>query len=261
MSASNRVILFVIDGLRSDGLAQAHTPTMDALAASGAYAPACRTVMPSITLPCHASMFLSVPPERHGVVTNTWAPGARDLPGLFDVVHQAGRRTASFYNWEELRDLSRPGSLDTSFYLGNCYDPGGDAALAALAAGWLRDHPVDLAFVYLGYTDSAGHAQGWMSDAYLRAVGVADRCIGGILDGLDGGAGVVVTSDHGGHGRTHGADCDEDMLVPLIVNGPTVPAGTAVGLPVSILDIAPTVAAILGVEAPAAWAGRPICLH
>ena len=97
MSANNRVILFVIDGLRPDGLAQAHTPTLDALAASGVYTPACRTVMPSITLPCHASMFLSVPPDRHGVVTNTWAPGARELSGLFDVVHQAGGRTASFH--------------------------------------------------------------------------------------------------------------------------------------------------------------------
>jgi len=92
-------------------------------------------------------------------------------------------------------------------------------------------------------------------------VGVADRCIGRILDALGSGMTAVVTSDHGGHGRAHGADCDEDMLVPLILNGPAVPPGTTIEPPVSIIDVAPTVAEMLGVEMPAAWKGRSICVE
>ena len=117
MREIENVVLFLVDGMRPDGLQQADTPVMDGLIASGAHTLAGRTVMPSITLPCTTSLFLAVPPERHGITTNTWVSPERPVAGLIDAVHQAGGRTASFYNWEQLRDLSRPGSLAASFFL------------------------------------------------------------------------------------------------------------------------------------------------
>jgi len=73
----NSVVLFVIDGLRPDGLQQADAPHIDTFVSSGACTYAARAVMPSSTLPCHVSMCRGVPPERHGITTNTWVP-----PGL-----------------------------------------------------------------------------------------------------------------------------------------------------------------------------------
>lgn len=257
------VVLFLVDGMRPDGLQQAHTPVMDKLMASGARTLTARTVMPSVTLPCITSLFLGVTPERHGITTNIWTPPARPVPGLIDVIHshQAGgvRRAASFYNWEELRDVSRPGSLEASFFLRKCESLKGmgDTALAELAASWLNQHPMDFVFIYLGYVDIAGHDYGWMSEAYLAGIANADRCIGRVLEVLPRESIVIVTGDHGGHARTHGTDCDEDMTIPFIISGPGIAPGQSLG-PVSITDIAPTVATLLGLPSPVEWTGRAL---
>jgi predicted AlkP superfamily pyrophosphatase or phosphodiesterase len=262
MQDERSVVLFVVDGLRPDALPLAATPTLDALIAQGAHTSRARTVMPSATLPCHTSLLLGVGPDRHGITTNTWAPPVRPVPGIVDVAHRAGKKTASFYNWEPLRDLSAPGSLDRACFVRNCHEPGGDLDLAELAAEHLRQAAVGFTFVYFGHTDVKGHDSGWMSDAYLDAVSKADRAIGIVLDGLRQSGRLdrtvcVVTSDHGGHGRTHGTEMDEDMIIPCILSGPGV---RRVGLrdPVQITDIAPTTAAVLGLAAPPDWVGRAI---
>ena len=258
----DRVVLFVIDGLRPDGLKAAQTPHIDGLYHGGCYTYHARTVMPSATLPCHTSMFRGVPPERHGITTNTWIPQVRPVPSVIDVVHSAGLRTCSFYNWEPLRDLSDPGSLDLSCFMNNCDRPEGDLELADQATASLNaDDGSGFAFVYLGHTDIAGHNHGWMSDPYLRAVENADRAIGLVLAALDAGrTAIIVTSDHGGHGRTHGTDADDDMLIPWGLQAPQVRQEVELVQPVNIVDNAPTIAALLNTTAPAEWSGRPVPL-
>ncbi len=260
MTSAKNVMLFLIDGMRSDGLQQADTPTMDKLIAAGAHTFNGRTVMPSVTLPCHTSLFLGVRPERHGITTNVWTPQVRPVPGLFEVIRQAGRKAVSFYNWEELRDLSRPGSLTASFFLNNCYeaDGVGDVELAKLAAGWLGQHEVNFAFIYLGYTDTAGHDYGWMSAPYLEAITTADRCIGQVLEVLPEDWVIIVTSDHSGHDQTHGTDRPEDMTTPFIISGPCIPSGYAIRREVNITDIAPTIINLLGLHSPNEWSGEAI---
>lgn len=252
------VILTLIDGLRPDAITPARCPTLTALMGRGAWSPRARSVMPSITLPCITSVFHSVPPTRHGITTNDWRPMARPLPGLFDAAHAAGVRTLSAFNWEPLRDMGRPGSLDASLFIDNNEAPEGDDVIADEAARLiLRERP-DLAFVYLGTTDSAGHGYGWMSAEYLYQVGRVDAALGRLLAPLPPEYAVIVLADHGGHDRSHGTESPEDMTVPWIAAGPGVPAVGELGAdaPVSILDTAPTVAALFGIAAPPEWEGR-----
>ena len=257
-------ILFLVDGMRPDALQQAHTPFMDKLIASGASTLTARTVMPSITLPCITSLFMSTPPQEHGVTSNIWNPDNVGT-GLMDVVGRAGGKAASFYNWEQLRDLSRPGALHTGIYLNNCHKPegAGDAELAQVAVETLKDKPVDFAFIYLGYTDAAGHDHGWMTDPYLQAIENADICIRKVVDSLRNGSAddwlVAITSDHGGHETHHGTDMDVDMTTPIILHGdPAITPGTTLTGPVSIIDIAPTITRWLGLPAPSDWRGQAI---
>jgi len=254
------VILFVIDGLRPDGLMQADAPCIKSLISQGMSTLKAVTVMPSVTLPCHVSLFMGVTPERHGVTTNIWTPPARPLPGLIDLLQQAGRKTAMFSNWEELRDLSRPGALNASFFLKNCYDPDGtgDPELAQVASDWLAGHLYDFIFVYLGYVDVAGHDFGWMSDRYLEAITSADRCVQQILASIPGDKIVLVTSDHGGHAQTHGTDSPEDMTIPIILQGPAIPNGLTLDQTVQITDLAPTILEIFNIPSPREWIGRSL---
>jgi arylsulfatase A-like enzyme len=75
---------------------------------------------------------------------------------------------------------------------------------------------------------------------------------------------LVVTSDHGEefleHGDVlHGRTQYEEMLrVPLLFNGPGLPAGRRVVEPVSLVDVVPTVLAQLGVPAPSELDGRDL---
>ena len=70
----SKVILMSIDGMRPDGLAQCGNPYVEQLKKEASYTFAAQTVFPSVTLPCHMSLFHSIPTERHGVYTNTYSP-------------------------------------------------------------------------------------------------------------------------------------------------------------------------------------------
>ena len=252
-----RVVLILVDGMRPDGLASAETPSIDAIMRAGTFTLEAQTTFPTVTLPCHASLFFSVPPERHGLLTNTWVPQVRPVPGLFDVLHQAGKFAGSFYNWEQLRDLSSPGSLAISLMLRNLETPNGKAdwELTQTALDWLTTHDFDFAFIYLGKTDVAGHDHGWMSAPYLAAIQEADRCIGHIITTLPKDTYYFVMADHGGHDRTHGTKLVEDMRIPIMAQGPGIQDGHELTADVSILDVAPSILQILDVPQPKEWMG------
>ncbi|MCE5264526.1 MAG: alkaline phosphatase family protein [Deltaproteobacteria bacterium] len=264
MTSSNpparRAVLFLVDGMRPDGLQAAETPFLDRLIGQGAHTYQARTVMPSTTLTCHTSLFFSIPPETHGILDNVWKPFARDNHGLFQLLREAGLTAATFFNWEQLRDLWQPGSLAASLFLKDAPGDDGrtDRELSSLAFSWLSSHDWAFAFVYLHNTDKAGHASGWMSAAYLEAISNADRCIESICGSLPEDALVIVAADHGGHDHTHHTDLEEDMTVPLILRGPGIPKNLEIPGKVGIMDIAPTVARFLGLAWPDAWQGRAI---
>ena len=107
-----KVILILCDGMRPDALEQVAPPLYRHIRREGAWAMDARSVMPPVTLPAHVSLMQSVDPQRHGILTNTYTPQSRPIEGLFDQLHREGKTCAFFYNWDELRDLSRPGSLN-----------------------------------------------------------------------------------------------------------------------------------------------------
>jgi len=178
----SKAVFIMIDGLRPEAITETQCPNLEKFCKRGAFTFQAASVMPSITLPCHTSIFHSVPPTRHGVTTNDWNPMARPLPGLVDVARAANRRCAFFYNWEPLRNVSQPGSLYESNFRDTAYDLDGDRWVADSAAQAFTapDRP-DFAFVYLGTVDTSGHLFGWMSDGYLAQAAKVDEMLGKIL--------------------------------------------------------------------------------
>lgn len=263
---ADRVILYVVDGMRPDGMTTARTPHLKRLCERGAYSLKAQTVMPSITLPTHMSMFHGVLPQAHGVTDNTWQPmPGETIPGIVELVHQAQRKPAAFYTWDELRDLSRPGALAYSSFI-NIYAAGGetsDGDIARLAADYFVSEKPDFMFVYAGMVDETGHHYGWMSPEYLAAVEAADAAIGCVLEraeaaGLLDQTAVLVTADHGGHAKAHGLDIPDDMTIPWVLCGPGVKPHYSIQGPVRIIDTAPTIAHLLGLPLPTAWQGKPV---
>ena len=251
-----KVLLILVDGMRPDALEG--IPEMEALRKEATYTLKGKTVVPSYTLPCHMSLFHSVEPSRHGTATNTYAPQVRPITGLCEVIRQKRQHVAFFYSWEELRDVSRPESLTHSLYINGHYDipyekVGREITDATL---WNLTHAkADFIFSYLGWPDDAGHKHGWMSEEYLHSVRACWKEIAEMMAAAGEEYTVIVTADHGGHDRTHGTDLPEDTTIPVFFKGPHFQPGKELES-FRILDIAPTVAKIMKLDAPEEWEGK-----
>ena len=77
----SKVFLALLDGMRPDALAVCNHPLFQELLSTSRYTMNMRTVMPSVTLPCHMSLFHSVSADRHGILTNTYVPQVRPVNG------------------------------------------------------------------------------------------------------------------------------------------------------------------------------------
>ena len=115
----------------------------------------------------------------------------------------------------------------------------------------------DFTFLYLGYTDMAGHCHGWMSEEYMNAMENSFANISKLYNSLPDDYVIIVTADHGGHDRTHGTELDEDMIIPMMVLSKKETADFDF-TNASIKDVAPTVVSLLGVEPDEEWEGKPL---
>ena len=252
-----KVLLILVDGMRPDalnGISQ-----VEEMMKKASYALDAGTVFPSVTLPCHVSLFHSVPPQRHGTLTNTYAQQVRPVKSLFDTLAANGKNCAMFYSWEPLRDVALPGCLLRSSCWGGwkiSYEEATER-LTEEAMTFLKDENPDFTFLYLGTPDEVGHAHGWMGEEYLKAVRHSWKLIEKVVASLDEDYTVFVTADHGGHDRIHGLDIPEDMTIPVFALGKDFEPGKVLEN-VSILDFAPTVAKLLGVQADRDWEGKSL---
>jgi predicted AlkP superfamily pyrophosphatase or phosphodiesterase len=249
---SARVVIFSVDGLRPDALG-ARTPVMKALATGGAYTFQAQTIMPSTTLPSHASMLSGYPPSAHGITWDDYQAdkGPIPVPTVFAVARAAGLHTVVVAGKEKLRQLDIPGTIERFDLCASEDQEVASRAMAEAAGGF------DLMFVHLPQTDLTGHAKGWMSAAYLDAVAGADAAIGRVLAALPAGTTVIVTADHGGHVNNHGTTDASDMTIPWIVSGPRV-AVHALATRVNTTDTAATALWVLGLRLGAGATGHPV---
>lgn len=252
-----KVLLVVVDGMRPDAMVQ--IPKAKELMKKATYTLNGRTVFVSATLPAHMSLFHSVDTERHGTILNSFVPQVRPINGLSEVLKANGKSSAHFYTWELLRDLSRPGSVDFSyFYAGKAVGfERTNSIVTDTAIKHISEWHTDFAFLYLANTDTAGHRYGWMSKEYMESMAEAFDNIERIMQTLDDDWSVIIVSDHGGNGRHHGTDSKEDMTIPLMFIGKPFEMGKELET-VSIKDVAPTITTLFGIEPDEDWEGKSI---
>lgn len=236
------VVIVTVDGLRPDAIAAAPAPAIQGLAARGRATLAARAVEQPVTLPSHMTMVTGLPTSQHGIRWNDAREAHYDRPTIFTRAQQAGLRTALFYGKPKLALLAPeaderfgPPDADTM----DPYDPAGVSARFSLAFGAA---PAGLSFVHLRQPDLAGHRYGWMSAEYLAAVRESDAALAVVLDAIakspvSASTAILLTTDHGGEGTTHGADKGEtSWVIPFICAAPGLKPGT--------LEPSPTLAAV-----------------
>jgi arylsulfatase A-like enzyme len=110
------------------------------------------------------------------------------------------------------------------------------------------------------------------NDAYDDCIAYLDEQIGALLNELDRlgvlrDTTVVITSDHGeelGEHNLFGHNVSlyrQEVQVPLVIVGPTAPAGWVVAEAVSLRDVAATVVDLAGLSAEVTLPGRSLATH
>ena len=256
----NKVILISVDGMRPDGFLACNNPYIEQMMENSYYTLDGKTVFPSVTLPCHMSLFHSTTPQRHGITTNLYLPMARPIDGLFEQLRKFNAVNAMYYGWEPLRDVARPGSLKYAEFIEAYTEEYTDTLLTDRALAQIQKSKPDFVFLYMVETDDkGGHDNGWMTDAYLNRLSIAIDNVRRVIETCGDEYTVIVTADHGGHDRTHGTELQEDMTIPMFYFGKQFPKGERFSGG-SILDIAPTIAQIMNVAPALEWEGKPVIL-
>ena len=253
------VLIVSFDGGKPSAIRQSPMPNLLWLAAHGSCTWTARTIVPSITLPSHASMLTGVGPETHKITWNDYQPakGVVAVPTVFALAKKAGLTTAMFAGKEKFAHLNVPGTLDA------CSAPSAEAiAVASAAAQCLTTLRPSLTFVHFSDPDAAGHKYGWGSPEQVEAFGRSDRALGILLAalkraGIHRETALILSADHGGHGKTHGLNAPSDVLIPWIAYGSGIRHRKLIG-PVYTCDTAATALALLGIAVPADWDGAPV---
>jgi hypothetical protein len=253
---SRKVVIVLIDGLRNDTATNSSImPFLDILRGQGASAI------------IHSKPPSSSEPGYTTILTGAW-PDINDGPAInhdydviptftqddiFSAVHRAGLHTAisGLYWFEKLVPQS---SVDGSFYTQG-RDATSDKAIMKAALPMLTAD-YQLVLIHLDQVDYAGHHLGGpMNPSWSTAAKQCDFYLQEIVAKLDLKQDtVIVLSDHGqidrgGHGGPE----------PVTLQEPFVMAGAGV-LPnqypdIYQVDVAPTVAALLGTNLPASNEG------
>jgi predicted AlkP superfamily pyrophosphatase or phosphodiesterase len=265
-SITGYVVVISIDGLRPDAIGERETPFLFRMMQTGSYSLAATTIMPSNTLPSHTSMLTGESPERHHVRWNN-VPAAKfdtvEVPTIFGVARARGYRTAAFFSKAKFHTLQRAGTLDYSQAPGGWFGKWPSQRTVADVERYLDHERANLLFVHLSDPDTAGHEYGWMTAEYRGAVAVADAAVSRLLAAADAsyGAGnysVIVSADHGGHGKGHGTDDPRDVTIPWIAWGKGVRPIHLSTVSIRTMDTASTVLWMLGLPEPTDWLGTPV---
>lgn len=239
------VVAISIDGLNPNAitkLGKGGAPALHKLIRTGATTLNARTELElTDTLPNHTGMVtgrrIEAATGGHGVTWNddrltpptVQAAAGHDVSSVFDVVHDAGGSAAYFASKTKfsLWERSWPDAIDTDVIVED------NRALVANFIGDLTNQTRSFRFLHLSAPDVAGHARGFMSPAYLRAVTATDRLVGKVMrtisssPALAGHTAIILTSDHGGRGASHRApNRPANYTVPFMVWGPEVARGT-----------------------------------
>lgn len=177
-----KVILISIDGLRPDAVETCGHPFVNTLRENGCYSPDASSVVPPVTLPAHTSIFYSVPPIRHGIITNDYMPPVRPIRGLAEQLERADKTCAAFYGWEPMRHVWTSGNMKYSLFVNEYEEDNSDLLLTQEALSLIERKEPDFVYLYLVETDDkGGHDHGWMTSEYMHRVNNAFSCVGGSI--------------------------------------------------------------------------------
>ncbi len=252
---TERVVLVIISGLTKQA-AESMT-TFHQLQETGAAA-VLVSQPPSYREPAWATLASGAGPALNDApLLDFWGAQQRliHVDTIFSVAQQYGLGTALAGNplWQAMVPA---GQLDRTAFT-TTGDEEGDQKLLAQVLVWLEKKDLKLIVLQFDQVDRAGK-MGTATEAYQTAVQQVDALLATLEKALNlETATLIVTSDYGytGFGGHGGAD-GEVLHKPFVMVGHNVIPGKY--SPIEQRNVAPTIAALLGLRFPSINQGRPL---
>jgi predicted AlkP superfamily pyrophosphatase or phosphodiesterase len=235
-----------------------------------------RSVLPSTSACCYASIHTGTPPQQHGILSNE-VRFKVELPDIFSEVTKAGGKTGAVTHsyWSEFfnrfpfdlvsdMEYDEPGGpithgrfhTMTGYNAKNQMTPS-DVDLFATLTMLTERFGIDYGILHTCTLDSMGHRFGHDCVEMDHAVYAMDGMLAAFLPRwLKNGYEVLVTADHGQTDRGHhGGHQDEQQDFALYYFGPG--RGPREDVLLDQLSLAPTVLSRLGVKIPKTMKAKP----
>jgi len=256
----SRVVLVIIGGLGYDAMQTFDLPTLERLRESGASA-LMQSQPPSYTEPAWLALLSGIQPAfNNGARFNRQTEADNGPMNIETIFHSAqhhgiGTALAGSIRW---RSVVPPSLLDTSVFT-SFEGTEGDQQIIDSLGPMIDNEDLGLILVYFNQIDYAGYNSGGIaSETYEKAIQQVDDHFNTLLDMLDlARTTLIITSDRGHIDQ--GGNGGHDLAVlqqPFIMAGRGVIPGTY--SPIEQVDIAPTVAMLLGLNLPPGNQGRPL---
>jgi predicted AlkP superfamily pyrophosphatase or phosphodiesterase len=273
VNAENKhVFLIGLDGWGGYSFERSNMPTVNSMIIKGSYTFKALSVMPSITIPNWASMFMGAGPDVHGYKTNP--PTYNDPPyteseiidvyGIFPSIftllkgQRPNCKVSFFYEKPKIGYLCPDNVIDRKENIVNLsYDP----STISIITDYIKSEKPNFTVIVFREPDGVGHGVGHNTSAYYSQLNNLDVKITEIIQAIkDAGifenSIIIFSSDHGGIGIGHGNDTPAEREIPFIVAGKNIKENYGLSQPVMTYDIAATIAYIFNLEPPYFWEGK-----
>ena len=223
-----KVLVIGIDGCRSDVLEGINTPNIDNLISNGIFSPDALNDDITVSGPGWSAILCGVWSEKHGVENNNFnGSNYENYPPFFKYINDFNPdlNTISICNWSPINDFIVEDHADEIINVGS------DLEVATEAKNYLTDENPDVLFLHFDEVDHAGHAYGFSMDSpeYVASIEGVDTYVGSVMQAIEERPSystedwlIIVTTDHGGIGFSHGGNTIEEKNVFMIASGKSV---------------------------------------
>ncbi len=226
------VAVVSIDALHPDALTAKYAPLTLALLKKGNLTGRGWSTMPPKTLIAHSAMLTGLPPQLGGMDINTWSKGEPTVPGqtLFHTMKERGYRTGFFYSKDKLGYLMNEAIDETALSLEDSIGP---------ATHFVEGDGPRFVFLHVNGLDIVGPEHGWMSSEYLEELTYIDQYLEKFYRAIEqtGNYLLIITSDHGGYGKSHGGSHPDEALLPFGVVSDVCSFPEVTGMAIRIMEL------------------------
>lgn len=223
--ATKKALIIGIDGCRPDALEVASTPNIDELITTGIFSPDALNDDITISGPGWSSILCGVWSEKHLVTGNGFSvDDYESYPSFFKRAKEfnPALQTLSICHWGPINDNIIGDQVDFSLNVSS------DEAVAEKASAYLSVNDPDIVFLHFDEADGVGHGSGFSPDVpeYLSIIEEIDSLVGVVIEAIENRPDyedeewlILLTTDHGGLGTSHGGNSIEEERVFVIASG------------------------------------------